>query len=107
MGSAAMAEINHQSRNILPDQQPTFSLCRAIPKTTAGRTDPTGGGKSSSGQVTREGAFLNRRFRAEITGIFGKGRPREERPVDQTAAAGGAGRIVWGLRTKPECPLVS
>src|SRR5215831_12914083 len=64
-------------------------------------------GKSSCGQVSWEGAFLNRRFRAEITGTFGKGRPREERPDDQTAATGGAGRKVWGLRTKPECPLVS
>ena len=107
MGSTAMAEINHQSRNVLPDQQPTFSLCRAIPKTTGGRADPRGGGKSSCGQVSWEGAFLNRRFRAEITGTFGKGRPREERPDDQTAATGGAGRKVWGLRTKPECPLVS
>src|SRR5215471_4417036 len=46
MVCAAMAEINHQSRNVLPDQQPTFSLCRASPKTTGGRTDRTGGGKS-------------------------------------------------------------
>jgi len=57
-----MAEINHQSRNVLPDQQPTFCLSRAITKTEGGRTDPVGAGEGSCGQATG-GEFLYRWFR--------------------------------------------
>jgi len=88
-----MAEINRQSRNVLPDQQPTFLLVsRAITKTEGGRTYPVGAGEGSCGQATLGGEFLYRWFRAEITATFGTGRPREERCADEMVARRGAGR---------------
>ena len=56
----------------------------------------------------REGEALYRWFRAEITATFGKGRPRQERRMDQIAAAAWCrAQALKRLRAKPESPLVS
>ena len=56
----------------------------------------------------REGEALYRWFREEITATFGRGRPQEQRRVDQIAAAAWCrARGLARLRAKPECPFVS
>jgi hypothetical protein len=56
----------------------------------------------------REGEALYRWFRGEVTAAFGRGRPQEQRRVDQIAAAAWCrARGLVRLRAKPECPFVS
>src|SRR5271167_2367369 len=56
----------------------------------------------------REGEALYRWFREEITATFGRGKPQEQRRVDQIAAAAWCrARGLARLRAKPECPFVS
>src|SRR5271167_1729342 len=81
-----------------------------------GRTDPAGARKSFCGRATGRGRpcfsvsleNVYRWFREEITATFGRGKPQEQRRVDQIAAAAWCrARDLVRLRAKPECPLAS
>ena len=102
MRRSGMAEINHQSRNALPEQQPTFCLCRApSPRLRVVAPIPWAREKAPAGR--RPGTeFLYRWFRAGITAIFWDGSaPRGTAGRSSSDRGVAPGASLGALENKP------
>ena len=102
MRRSGMAEIKHQSRNALPEQQATFCLCRApSPRLRVVAPIPWAREKAPAGR--RPGTeFLYRWFRAGITAIFWDGSaPRGTAGRSSSDRGVAPGASLGALENKP------